>query len=400
MKPTSDKLLFFSITGFAFFIPLSKFAVSLFFVLTILFFFVNGEKLRSFKKIFASRYILAVTIYLFIHLVGLLWSDSFSQGLSYIQKMLFLLLVPIIAISLKCREREFVLYSFISGVLVSLFISYMILLFDLQFLKHPSAFGPVPFIDHRHYSVLLAIVTAVLLIFFLEREMSLKHKIILISAMVLLVINLLLSGGRIGVVVLFFLSIYVATVYWKRLKWIAFVFPLILITLVFVFYLYAGGFNYRAYLAYRGLEKVMVENDYNSSWGGRLALDAVGYELIKDNLLIGCGTGDVENEMKKKIEEEFPEFITTGKLYVASDFHNQFVQDFVMLGLPGVFSLLFVIYSLYSMKIKNVVFGRIKTILLITFILFGFTEIVLHSMVPLVTFLLLSSLLQSEEIEN
>src|SRR3972149_10020646 len=106
MKPTSDKLLFFSITGFAFFIPLSKFAVSLFFVLTILFFFVNGEKLRSFKKIFASRYILAVTIYLFIHLVGLLWSDSFSQGLSYIQKMLFLLLVPIIAISLKCRRSE------------------------------------------------------------------------------------------------------------------------------------------------------------------------------------------------------------------------------------------------------------------------------------------------------
>ncbi|MBU1100120.1 MAG: O-antigen ligase family protein [Bacteroidetes bacterium] len=396
----NEKLFFSSIIAFAFFIPLSKFGTSLFSIGIMLFWILSPERNRRIRESKKSRFSTAVIIYLLLNVAGLLWTSHLDSGLQYVRKLSFLILIPVLTTSLGKRESNYILYSFIAGLLISVIISYVILFFDLNSLKQKAAFGPVPFIDHGSYSVLLTILISFIFILLLDREFDLRSKVILISFEIFLIVNLFLSGGRIGIVILLFLSIVIAFLYRKKFKWYASHIPASMILITLIFYFSMPGFNSRANLAYKGVTKATVENDYNSSWGGRLALQKVGLEIIKDHPLIGVGTGDAEFELKAKMCEAFPEFVTTGSLFKATDFHDQFIQDFVRLGLPGIISLLYIFITLFICKNKNVLFDKFKTILIVTYLLYGFSGIVLHAMIPLVTFVLLSSLLLGEEIEG
>ncbi|HEY4799610.1 MAG TPA: O-antigen ligase family protein, partial [Bacteroidia bacterium] len=68
----------------------------------------------------------------------------------------------------------------------------------------------------------------------------------------------------------------------------------------------------------------------------RILIWKASVNSIKENLLIGVGTGDVKDELMKVYKEKG----MTGALEHSLNAHNQYIQTFIALGIPGIAGLL------------------------------------------------------------
>ena len=75
-------------------------------------------------------------------------------------------------------------------------------------------------------------------------------------------------------------------------------------------------------------------------------------EIIKENVFFGVGTGDVKTELNKKYEEKNIQQALKDNL----NSHNQFLQTYVAIGLPGFILLLasLLLPLLYGIKKGNI----------------------------------------------
>ncbi len=83
----------------------------------------------------------------------------------------------------------------------------------------------------------------------------------------------------------------------------------------------------------------------------RLTIWQTGLEVIKKQPFFGAGTGDAKDELIKKAEEKKYDIIVKKNL----NYHNQFLQTWAAIGLPGLLVLLLSIISgtVYAVKQKK-----------------------------------------------
>jgi O-antigen ligase len=101
------------------------------------------------------------------------------------------------------------------------------------------------------------------------------------------------------------------------------------------------------------VEKPQTEESYNSI-SIRVELWKDSWELIKQNIFFGVGTGDIKDILEKKYAEKKFYYGATKKFNP----HNQFLHTGVTLGLMGVTVLLLMLIlpGLQSLKTKNYLF--------------------------------------------
>ena len=161
-------------------------------------------------------------------------------------------------------------------------------------------------------------------------------------------VNMFITGGRAGQIGFFvMLSVLIFQIFDKqRIK------SLLVILLVFPI-IFSTAYNFSDLFQIRvdkAISEVM-QNDYgdsrNNSVGLRINFAINSYEIIKQNLVIGVGTGDFPLEYKKINQINSPDLTNT------TNPHNMYSLITVQLGLIGLISLLSMFYYQIKLSFRN-----------------------------------------------
>ncbi|MCW8917888.1 MAG: O-antigen ligase family protein [Gammaproteobacteria bacterium] len=354
----------------------------------------DGEKIRFLRK---NRVVQTATLFLFILGLSLLWSDDLKSGINYVNRFAIYIYIPllIVASSIRRETIPLIIKAFIISMLVNELISYS-MLFGL--IENKAAY-PVAFMHHIPYSVLVAF-TIMLLGYEIKHSTDIKRTLLYSGFFITMAGNLVISGGRTGQVTLF-LTLFFITLLYARLSLRTLVLASILPTLIFITaYFGYEDFNYRVHQAISDTEKALQEQNYNTSFGNRLASYVIAKDILAErSLLFGVGIGDNHAEKNRIIARDYP-----GQMQIAHDhghFHNYFIDTVVGTGLIGLGALLAMLVAIYRIRVRDSELTYIKLVVLFIVIIADLPARFLHQQNTMLFFaLFIGMVLAQYRIEN
>ncbi len=341
---------------YAFLIPIhNKSKGSLFFVMLILFLY-RMNFMKYLKDALSNKIVQAFIAFYLIWLFGFIYSDNLIYAKDSISKAKFLLF-PLLFLSFLDKRFTFrVVSAFVLGMLFSELVSYGIrfeLLPHALYIQSYEIYktvlsDPSPFFKHTDHNVGLAIVVALLLYQLLNKKISTNLKIISIFFMTTATINMSFIGSRTGYILYIFLILLVLCItYKKNLKKAILIGLIIIVPIAYLAYNYSSMINHRVNLTLVSLGKVLNDDNYNSSVGLRLGFTKYSLKVIKDNPILGVGTGDYMDEVRAIIPEKH-KYIANPTLIAQP--HNVYIKTLLQFGIVGLLSLLFIFYRLFTYK--------------------------------------------------
>jgi O-antigen ligase len=326
--------------------PLTVFGANLIIVIICILWLFSGNYKSKFNQIINNNLILASILFFSIHVIGLLWTEDLSWGLHIVHKMWYFIgLFPILYTIVRKDYIKYYIYAFLLAISFTEVLSYLIWLELVEPFKNATVNNPTPFMSHISYNPILAFTIYLVLheILFNKKLTNLEfafYSFFVIS----MTINMFITGGRAGQVGFFvMLSILVFQFFDKqRIKSLLVIF--IMIPSIFIgAYQFSDLFKERVDLVI--IEFKDVDRDvHHTSTGLRINFALNSLEVIKQNLIIGVGTGDFPSEYKKINQ------INTPALPNATNPHNMYTLITVQLGLIGLFSMLSIFY--YQLKLS------------------------------------------------
>ena len=340
-----DKTYQYLLIFLGFLLPLTVFGANFVIVFICCIWILSGNFKTKLNLIFSSKLMLASLLFFGLHVVGMLWTEDLEWGLHIIHKLwYFFLLWPILFTLVKKDYIKYYVGAFLLAITFTEILSYLVWFEIIPEFKNAKIWNPTPFMSHISYNPILAF--AIYLIshqVLFQDKLSKLKRYIYFSLAVTMSINMFITGGRAGHVMYFvMLSILIFQYFnYKKIKSLI----LIMIVIPSVFYTaYQSSdiFNERVDMA--------VENTLNysenkgSSVGRRITWAINSWDVIKKNLIIGVGTGDLPSEYKKVNQINSPE------LPNINNPHNMYTLVLIQLGLLGFFSLASIFY--YQIKLS------------------------------------------------
>lgn len=216
-------------------LPLSMYMMSLSQLIMLSAWFLGGNVINKFKSAFTNKAVLVLTSVYLLHLLGLLWTSDFDDALKDLRIKLPLLALPVIFSSskpLSPKLVDWILYIFISAVVISTLISFYVFLgyskkevYDIRdisiFISHIrlallvclAVFGCVYFfrINKSFKWLLLPVVTW--LVFFLFLLESVTGIGILLICLLAFLIYSIIKSGRLLYKVVFITAFVTVTLF-------------------------------------------------------------------------------------------------------------------------------------------------------------------------------------------
>lgn len=337
---------------FAFTMPLSRAAISFFLILFPLIWIIEGDFKRKWSEIKESKFLVVFMVFLILVIIsGLFFSDDGKLAFRHIRLYLYWFSIFVLATSLKKEWIRTILSAFLCGMIVSEVIAYGVF-FELWQWKNITKANPSPFMIHIEYSVYLAFTSILLFNRVLSKNYSLPQKLFFTLFFLSTTGNLFLQTGRTGqvayvaaLVVMFFLH------YKFSLK--AFIGIFLSATVIYLSaYNISHNFNKRVHQTIEEITTIQ-SGELNTSWGIRLAFWPVAYEIVKEHPIFGVGIGDFQKEAANVLtKDKFDSFHPYVKEFISTNnFHNQFLQCSVGMGLIG----LFICIALYFLAFKTAI---------------------------------------------
>mgnify|MGYP000571913692 CR=1 FL=1 len=334
----------------AFLMPLTVFGANLIIVIICVLWLFSGDYASKFNQIINNKLMIASILFFFIHVVGLIWTEDLLWGFHIVHKMWYFIgLFPILYTIVRKDYISRYMSAFLLAISITEVCSYLVWFEIIEPFKNATVANPTPFMSHISYNPILAFAIYLVLheIFFNKKITNFVFSLYSFFA-ISMIINMFITGGRAGQVVFFvMLSILTFQVLDKqRIK-----------SLIVIFILIPGIF-FTAFQTSDLFQKRVNEaitstlNYSNLEWNNR-ELSPVGlriyfaknsWDLIKENPIIGVGTGDFPTEYKKINQ------INTPKLLKTTNPHNMYTLITVQLGLFGLFSMLSIFY--YQIKLS------------------------------------------------
>ena len=340
-----DKTYQYLLIFLGFLLPLTVFGANFVIVFICCIWLLSGNFKTKLNLIFSSKLMLASLLFFGLHVVGMLWTEDLQWGFHIIHKLwYFFLLWPILFTLVKKDYIKYYVGAFLLAITFTEILSYLVWFEIIPEFKNAKIWNPTPFMSHISYNPILAF--AIYLIshqVLFQDKLSKLKRYIYFSLAITMSINMFITGGRAGHVMYFvMLSILIFQYFnYKKIKSLI----LIMIVIPSVFYTaYQSSdiFNERVDMA--------VENTLNysenkgSSVGRRITWAINSWDVIKKNLIIGVGTGDLPSEYKKVNQINSPE------LPNIDNPHNMYTLVLIQLGLLGFFSLASIFY--YQIKLS------------------------------------------------
>lgn len=318
--------------------------------------------IKSMPLFFKSVYLLLIAYYVY-DCIGFLWTSDYDTALFDIQVKLSFLVLPIILYFYHYQYHILVLStSFVFGCIVVsllLLIRFLLKYFILSQIVYYSDFSI--FVHPTYFSLYLN-VSLILLMYIKPIEHFFNRFKYLIYT--ILVLSVLLSTSKAGIITLgiTFFSILVINYFSLPTKKRIYYIISSLVVLISLYALFKPVIHNRFDVTIHVLKNYKVinpETSYLESNAIRLFTWKATIELIKDNFMIGTGTGDIKNELIKKYSSMNAELLVEKKL----NSHNQFLQDFAKLGILNFILLI-------SIFIYPLILSRFNTIVWITLLIF------------------------------
>jgi O-antigen ligase len=336
---------------YAFLLPISQTIKATVFTYIVIMFIIRGNVLKHIKNALKNRVVSAFVYLFIIYLIGLLWTDDISSGLSALKSVKYGLYLIVFYAIVDGRYIDKVIGAFILGMLVSEITSYGMMLGvmpwrleigDILFYSTQTIGDPSPFLNHIHYGVSLAFVVILLAqkIFYNKNIFLVKSlmSIFVITATV----NIFLTGGRTGYIT-FLLLIIVLSIFYLRRWAIA---SILFASMAFVTaYNVSPIFHEKVSLTESSINKLYHENpNFNTSIGIRAGMYYFAIDSIKQNPILGVGTGAA---MKGILENTPKKWVG---IYKQPHAHNQFLSILISLGIVGLLIFLNIYYQIFKYR--------------------------------------------------
>ena len=222
--------------------------------------------------------------------------------------------------------------------------SYLVWFEVIEPFKNATVINPTPFMSHISYNPILAFAIYLVLheIFFNKKLTNLVFSFYSFFA-ISMTINMFITGGRAGQVAFFvMLSILIFQIFDKqRIKSLITIF-IVIPGIFFTAYQASDMFQQRVNLAFN--QAIEYHPESNNSIGYRITFALNSWKVIKENPIIGIGTGDFPIEYKKINQ------INTPKLPNTTNPHNMYTLIAMELGVIGLISMLSIFY--YQIKLS------------------------------------------------
>lgn len=339
--------LFFAIT-----ISSSAAYTTSFFIL-LMWFFPGDVKGRA-KELINNDLSLSFLLLFALHFLGLLWTESWEEGLKILSKQKIYLFAPIVIALLDKRYAKYALIALLSAILLSEFHS--VYLYYFAGIPIDKYTNPSPYMHHMHYSLILSFTFGLMIsLVDVDRGFTLKNTGYLLFAVLTLFV-LFMNRGRIGQlslpVVLFVLAI------WKfKVKPLRSIIAVIFTSTI----LFTAAYNFSDQFKTR-IERVSYEftevlnTDKRESIVCRFEMWQHATTIGSTNIVAGVGTGDSIIEMKRLMgEDEFAKLFKECNLGITYQFnpHNNFALIYMQFGLLGILVLFAVLFLQIRVAIQH-----------------------------------------------
>ena len=348
-----EKTYQFLLILLGFFMPLTVSGANLIIIIIVLLWLFSGNYKKKYDEIINSKLMIASILFYFMHVIGMFWTDDFQWGFHILHKMwYFLLLWPVLFTIVNKEYTKYYIYAFLMAMALTEVISYLIWFEIIPPFKNAiSSANPTPFMSHISFNPFLAFTTYLVVHEILFNKRLKKFMLGLYGFFsIALICNMFITGGRAGQVVFFVLIMILIMQYFKGQRIKALIITLILLPGIFITaYQTSHLFNDRVHMAISeivnyDLESVADHQSVSSSVGARILFITNSLEIIKENPLLGVGTGDFPSEYKKISLRRSP----MGPY--ATNPHNMYTLVLVQLGIVGLLSMLMIMY--YQIKLS------------------------------------------------
>lgn len=358
---------------YAFLLPISRSAISILSALLFVLWLFSNDFRKKIDFIKSNRVILYFLAFVGFSLLSLFWSSDPSDGLEYIRKYWYFLIILVIATTIQKKFIEYGISAFLAGMLISEIFSYSIF-FELIKWKHGSPSDPTPFMNHLQYSMFLAFASLLLLNRFFHEEHT-KWKIFYFLYFLTITSNLFLNGGRTGQAA-FLVSIFLVGFLNIKNKILAFLSILALVISIFyTAYSVSPVFKTRFDESVAETQNIAKKNSFCGSFGARLGLWIIGSEIFLENPIIGSGVVKSMDEMRARVKASHHDKNCIARL---PSYHNIYVQSAVHLGAIGLFLYLMIFYSILKLKIKDRYYANLLIIFVSVYSISSLVENMFH----------------------
>tara|TARA_B100000795_G_scaffold268928_1_gene256922 strand:- start:1684 stop:2820 length:1137 start_codon:yes stop_codon:yes gene_type:complete len=328
--------------------PLTVFGANLIIVIICLIWLFSGNYRSKFNQIIDSKLMIASIVFYGIHVLGLLWTEDMSWGLHILHKMwYFLLLFPILFTIVKKEYIRYYVIAFIASITLTEILSYMVWFEIIPPFRAATVANPTPFMSHISYNPILAFsIYIVSHEFFFNKRLSKFNFWLYSFLMVTMSINMFITGGRAGQVAFFTMLTILIFQFFNAQKVKSLFVTIVFIPLIFfTAYQTSDLFHNRVDAAVKNT--ISYSDNRFTPIGLRITYAKNSWKIIKENPLIGAGTGDFPSE-----------YIRIDKMYpssqpVTTNPHNMYILILVELGLIGLISMLSIFYYQIKLSFKS-----------------------------------------------
>lgn len=335
--------------------------------------------------------VIFAALYLF-YFCGYFYSENTASALTDLLLKIPLLLFPFVFSTVSLKEKSTVILK--SFLFISL-LSALICLTRAAYKTHLTGenyFSYIYlsyFIHVGHYAMYLVFAVCIALHFFFREQKSL-NKWVYGFAFVILVTTVFLLSARAQLVALVFIVCSgIVFFFFSQKKWLQGFIVLGITFLLCVSALYLlTGLRTRI-LSVKNETSSFMSGDkkiYNGISARFMIWDSA-WEVIKENPLAGVGTGDAKDKLMEVAQKK--EYVRVVKQNL--NYHNQYLQTWAAIGLPGLFALVcsIIIGISYSLKKKNFLITAFFIDILISFL----TEAILERQTGVIFYSFFSAIL-------
>jgi len=390
-----NEVLNWLVVVLAFSLPLYRAWTSLAATLIIILWFFQGDLSRRFRRLKRHRLTLAVIGFVALNLLSLLWTEDVLAGLDYWEKYTYLLLVPVVASSVRPKVATWSLAALAAGTVLSVSLMPVIIIADIRFGRaHPG--NPAATMSHLDYSMVLAAVAVLILVHLAHATLRPRRRVIWIMAFVVVVGGLLLNIGRSGqVAFIATLPILVPLLLHRQPVRLRVAAVLGVVAAVVLVYAVVPRFQDRVDAARVEIRTAVVEQHIDSNQGKRVAGAIVAGAIVAEHPLLGTGIGGNMPAFQHLLETRFPEFHDAVGWF--PHFHNQYLQLATELGAVGLVSLLTIFATFVAGRYRRPKARAAAVALTCVYLVGFFGDPFFHKQITLVLFALAAGIISADD---
>jgi O-antigen ligase len=312
---------------------------------------LNPNFSSSIQDIIKHPLLLCVIMLFLLGVLSYFWSDNTHDYLKYNQMRLQLLVIPLCILAHKDIPKiyfNWILRVFIAtAVISSLFVLYFYIknhdlyVYALQFSK--AIYTPV---QHIRYTALLAMAFGTCIFLFTEAETKNEKLLyVIISVFLFIMIHILAVKGSILSLYLICFVMFLTLIADKISIRLRVVLPIVLLLLFCTSLFLIPSLKKKLEYVKHELQEYDQGRWQNLSDIERLVSYEVGIELAMKNPITGVGLGDFVDETKRVYRERW-------NVSIYKFPHNEFIFQFMSLGILGVILL----FGIYYFTLKEIIF--------------------------------------------